>query len=233
MSLSHFALTFFKPDVRKRAILSSSGISEVVEDNELNKNRPYDIVILGRIIPRKNVPNIFRSLSGKTFPRKIKVLVITNTNKGVAEPIIMGNLDEQLIDLTVKYDASETEKLNLLKQSKLHISLSRDENFSTATLEAASMGTALILSDYNFLRDIYGDAAIYVIPENLGSLWREIQEFLTSEDKLLKYRARSIKLAKNYLYADIAEKEYNKINAILNAEEKDGRCYASSPQRKY
>ena len=229
VSISQFALTFFKPDVRKRTILSSNGICKVVEESELKKNRPYDIVILGRIIPRKNVSNIFRSLSGKSFSRKIKVLVITNTNKDVTEPVIMGNLDKQLIDLTVQYDASETEKLNLLKQSKIYISLSRDENFSIATLEAASMGVALILSDYSFFRDIYGDAAIYVIPEKAESLWKEINEFLTSDDKLLKYRARSIELAKNYLYANIAEREYNKIIAILNAEEIDGRCYDSIP----
>ena len=218
ISISRFALDFFNPEIRKRAILSSNGISHVIEENEINTNRVYDIVILGRVIPRKNVPNIFRCLSGRIFPRKIKLLLITNTDMDAVEPIIKSNLDEKVIDLKVEYDATEEKKLNLLKQSKLYISLSRDETFSIATLEAASMGVALILSDYEFFRDIYGEAAIYISPDDLESLWREIQEFLTIDEKLLKYSKLALQLAKNYIYANIAEKEYERITTKLQGE---------------
>ncbi len=208
ISISLFALGFFNNGVRNRALLSSNGIPSIINENELNKERTYDIVLLGRIIPRKNISKIFRCFSGKKLAKKIKILVITNSNNEAIHKEIMPYLDEQIIDLCLKFNAEEREKFDLLKQSKLYISLSVDENFSIAAMEAASMGTVLILSDYQFFKDIYGEAAIYVDPDDCDTLWNIITEFLTTEERMSVYRRRSMDIAKKYLNSNIARNEY-------------------------
>ena len=212
VAMSKFAMDFFEPDgIRERAILASSGVPNVIEEDDLHGEREYDIVYLGRVVPRKNVDVIFRCLSLSDFPKKIRVLIITNTEKSNVMNTIEPYLDHSLIDLAVRFNATEQEKFDLLKRAKLYISLSRDETFSSATLEAASQGDALILSDYTFFRNIYGGAAIFVDPNDLDAIWKEIRRLLTDNSSLLSLQRKSLKVAGKYIYRDIATREYSEI----------------------
>ncbi|MHB1493655.1 MAG: glycosyltransferase [Thermoplasmataceae archaeon] len=223
ISISNFAMDFFRTsNVHEKAILSSNGVSEVIEESNLGNDRIYDIVILGRIAPRKNIPLILKSLPDKSFFRKINLLVITNSSKKSIEETFSKCCDGDRINLTIKQSASELEKLELLKLSKIYISLSSDENFSVAALEAASMGTALILSRNTFFTDIYKDSAIFVDIADSNSTRREIETLLGDEAKLKEFQRLSLNLARNYIYSNIAEREYKMINALFERKKKYG-----------
>jgi glycosyltransferase involved in cell wall biosynthesis len=216
-------MDFFRSsNVYEKAILSSNGVSDVIEESNLDNDRIYDIVILGRIAPRKNIPLILKSLPDKNFSRKINLLVITNSSQKSIEETFLKNWDSDRINLTIKQSASEKEKLELLKLSKIYISLSSDENFSVAAMEAASMGTALILSRNTFFTDIYKDSAIFVDIADSNSIRKEIQILLGDEAKLKEFQRLSLNLARNYIYSNIAEREYKMINAVFKRKEKYG-----------
>lgn len=211
VSISKFAMDFFvDPSVRGKAILSSNTVPYVLK-KPIDSLRPYDIVLLGRIIPRKNVNKFINILKNKQYHRKITLLVITNSSISSVEREIVGDLDSNLLELTVKYDASEEEKFDLLMQSKVYVSLSKDENFSIAAMEAASMGCALILSDYSFFRDIYGDAAIYVDEAHAEEVWAHITNILSNPKILREYADKAIKIANRYLASDVARRDYELI----------------------
>ena len=208
---SKFEMNFFRDSkVRNRAILSGSPIAYVLHEPDGN-SRNYDIVLLGRIIPRKNVNKIIKALKNKQYSRKIELLVITNSPKYAVENEIIRDLDENLLNFTVKYGASEEEKFELLKMSKIYVSLSRDETFSLATMEAASMGVALILSDYDVFRELYGTAAIFVNEDDSTGVWNQIAHLLYNPEILNEYSKKSVEIASKYLVKNVATDEYNSI----------------------
>lgn len=211
VGISKFAMNFFvNPDIRERAILSSNTIPSVIGD-PINGLRHYDIVILGRIIPRKNINKFINVFKDKKFHRKIKLLVITNSPPSSVQNEILKDLNTELISPTVKYNASEDEKFDLLKQAKIYVSLSKDETFSIATMEAASMGCTLLLSDYSFFRDIYGDASMYVNEDSYNDIWNYITKVLDNPDILEAYSYKAIKVASNYLVGNVAKHDYDLI----------------------
>jgi glycosyltransferase involved in cell wall biosynthesis len=128
--------------------------------------------------------------------------------KSSVEHEILRDLDSNILNLTVKYDASEEEKFNLLSQSKVYVSLSKDENFSIAAMEAASMGCVLILSDYSFFRDIYGEGAIYVDEDSGDKIWKNITNALNNQRMLEEYSDLAIKIASKYLVENVARQDY-------------------------
>ena len=215
VSVSKFAMDFFTDqNVRKRAILSSNTIPSILMGSEKN-SRPYDLVILGRIIPRKNINYVIKSLKDRKYQRKIELLVITNSPESSVETEIMRDLDNNLINLTVKYNATEKEKFNLLKQSKIYVNLSKDENFSVAAMEAASMGVALIVSNHDFFSNIYCDAAIYVNENNTEDVWAQISNLLNDSERINEYSERSLSIASKYLAHSVARKDYKSIENII------------------
>ena len=109
----------------------------------------------------------------------------------------------------------EEEKFKLLNFSKIYVSLSSDENFSVATIEAASMGNALLLSDHDFYRTIYGDSAVYVNENDLEEIWFNIVSLLEDEQRLKKFQNSSLNIARKYLYSDVAKREMDNITSSL------------------
>ena len=211
VGISKFAMDFFvNPDIRERAILSSNTVPYVI-GNPTDDLRQYDIVILGRIIPRKNTNKLINAFKDKQFHRKITLLVITNSSPSSVENEISMDLNSELISLTVKYNASEDEKFDLLKQTKMYVSLSKDENFSIAAMEAASMGCALLLSDYSFFRDIYGDASMYVGEDSSNDIWNYITRVLDNPNILMDYSHKAAKVASKYLVGNVARQDYDMI----------------------
>ena len=219
IGVSEFAMDFFRnPNVRGRAIMSSNAIYTILSEGEINNPRTYDIVILGRIIPRKNVQKIIKAFRNRSYERRLKLLVITNSAEESVEREILRYVDYGLIVPTCRYSVNEDQKLDLLKRSKIYISLSQDENFSVAAMEAASMGTALILSDYVFFRNIFGQSAIYVNENDPDELWNQVCNLLDDKERL-RYSENALRVASNYLSTNVARNDYYRIDERLNSDE--------------
>ena len=124
IAISKFAMGFFQNlNVKNKVILSSNGISKIAEITG-NSPKHYDLVFLGRVIPRKNLQNLLLALSNHSYKRKIKLLIITNTEERFVQESILQFLDPSLTNLTIRYSVNEEEKFKLLNFSKIYVSLS-------------------------------------------------------------------------------------------------------------
>lgn len=115
---------------------------------------------------------------------------------------------------------------DLLDKVALFVSPSLYEPFGLAALEAASHGCALVLSDIDTYREIWGDAASYFDPEDEGSLVYAVNKLINDITLLEEMRKRAWEKSHNYpvqttaraymqLYRSLLAKT-NKQNITLN-----------------
>ena len=85
------------------------------------------------------------------------------------------------------------EVAELLAHASVFVAPARYEPFGLAPLEAASAGCALVLGDVPSLREIWGDAALYVDPDDEQELERTLLRLIDDEPLLatLGRRARA------------------------------------------
>ena len=126
--------------------------------------------------------------------------------------LIKHNLNNTLIKVVLKFNVTENVKFGLLQSSKIAVNISYDENFSISTMECASQGVALVLTDSNFFRNIYDKCAIYVNPNDSREVYAAIHSLLNDMGQLEEMSKLSLSVAKNYVYSNLAIKEYDKIS---------------------
>jgi glycosyltransferase involved in cell wall biosynthesis len=78
---------------------------------------------------------------------------------------------------------SEREMIALLGRASIVAAPARYEPFGLLPLEAALCGCALVLGDIPSLREIWGDAAVYVDPRDSEALRAAIEELIGDSDR--------------------------------------------------
>jgi glycogen(starch) synthase len=81
----------------------------------------------------------------------------------------------------------------------------RYEPFGLSALEAALAGCVLVLGDIPSLREVWGDAAIYVPPDDTGALESAIGGLIADADRRCVMSARSSARAREYTVERMAE----------------------------
>lgn len=214
IAISSFAMDFFRPDyIRSKALLSSNGVPRIFSPSGSIHTRKFDVVYVGRVVERKNLRTVLKALS--LFQHNINFLLITNSPEDQISRLIKENMANDLISVTVKYKVSEEEKYLLLNDSKISINLSYDETFSISTLESAACGDALLLSDRDFFRQIYGNAAVYVDPFDPAAVSNWIEELLRDQTELNIMSNLALSIAEKYQYSNIAITEYSEIRKAV------------------
>jgi glycogen(starch) synthase len=74
----------------------------------------------------------------------------------------------------------------------------RYEPFGLSALEAALSGCALVLGDIATLREIWGDAALFVPPDDSSKFEKALRELIDSPETLLRMASAARKRARNY-----------------------------------
>jgi glycogen(starch) synthase len=74
----------------------------------------------------------------------------------------------------------------------------RYEPFGLSALEAAFSGCALVLGDIASLREIWGDAALFVPPDDSSQLEKTLRELIDAPETLLRMGRAARKRARNY-----------------------------------
>jgi len=80
----------------------------------------------------------------------------------------------------------------------------RYEPFGLSALEAALSGCALVLGDIPSLREVWGDAALFVAPDDTASLRTSIELLLTDTARRRELAAAGLKRAQKYTAARMA-----------------------------
>jgi glycosyltransferase involved in cell wall biosynthesis len=94
-----------------------------------------------------------------------------------------------------------------LGRSAIYVLPAKYEPFGLSILEAGLAGCALVLGDIPSLREVWGDAAIYVPPEDTDVLKDTLQRLIMDDQYLLIYADRALSRARKFT-PDRMVKEY-------------------------
>jgi glycogen synthase len=87
---------------------------------------------------------------------------------------------------------------NTLARASIYVHPARYEPFGLAVLEAALAGCALVLGDIPSLRELWGDAAIFVRVDDAAHLAREVTRLITDAHRRVALGARARRTASTY-----------------------------------
>jgi glycogen synthase len=85
-----------------------------------------------------------------------------------------------------------------LAEASIFVLPAKYEPFGLSPLEAALSGCALVLGDISSLREIWGDAAIYVNTDDENMLIREVNKLAENKDLLKYYSEKALTKAHTY-----------------------------------
>ncbi|WP_286831798.1 glycosyltransferase family 4 protein [Sphingobacterium sp. UBA6308] len=147
-----------------------------IEVLRLTEGKPF-FVCVGASFEHKNILNLIESIK-----------VFNNTDYKF---VILGKQNayfQRVIELSKKYALNNVVFLNyvptelllsLYKKAVANIYISLYEGFGFPPLEAAGLGTITLVSDIPIMKEVYGDAVIYVDGENpiaIASKMRQLSE---------------------------------------------------------
>lgn len=101
-----------------------------------------------------------------------------------------------------------------LSTASIYVLPAKYEPFGLSAVEAALSGCALVLGDIQSLREIWGDAAIYVNTDNVKALAETVNNLITNKTLLQEYAFKSREWAKQYS-AERFTSEYLQLYKLL------------------
>ena len=93
----------------------------------------------------------------------------------------------------------------VLGRARIFASPARYEPFGLTALEAAQAGCALVLGDLRSLREVWGDAAAYVPPDDDDALLATLDDLCRDEARCRELAARAAEHARRYTPSAMAE----------------------------
>ncbi|GJL63363.1 MAG: hypothetical protein NPIRA04_20170 [Nitrospirales bacterium] len=152
-----------------------NGISEEWITPEAKEER---ILVVSRLFPRKGVQYLLHALEGQSFGCPVDIVGdgpyrsrLEDLAKTVQDPVrFHGWLDNQSPEL-----------LALYRKASIFVFPSIAENFPISLLEAMVSGAAIIATDLAACREVLGDAALFVPPEDSSAIQKRIFDLLGDE----------------------------------------------------
>ncbi|MFH0834057.1 MAG: glycosyltransferase family 1 protein [Patescibacteria group bacterium] len=169
------------------------------------KNLPKRFILaLSTLEPRKNLPTLLRAFAELQQEKKEKIeLLIAGEfdSKIFADPAIVATPGVRFLG-----KISEEEKAGLLARAEVFCFPSLYEGFGLPPLEAAAAGRPILAADIPPLREILGDAAQFIAPQNRDAWCVGLAKILASK-KLQRQLSRAAKArAKNFSWQKTARK---------------------------
>lgn len=203
-----------KKDIRKNftvknVVVTGNGV-------DLNKFRSikgqaklYDAIYLGRISREKGICTLLEAW---------KIVIKKSPS---AKLQLAGGMEEHVEDayrktieklglgrnVTLAGFVSDQQAIRMLNSSRMFVHPSTVEGFGLTVLEAMSVGLPCILSDLPALRENFLSAAVFVSSEDSQGLAEAILDLLSDPKKRRTLSANGKKLARQYSWESVAEKE--------------------------
>ena len=150
-----------------------------ISNFQLRKNQ---LLYIGRIEVKKNIINLIKAF--EIFNKNpVKSLRDHGVNNNYSL-ILAGKVDNNYINKNINYFnnknikllgyISEQEKFSLLRESKCLVYISKEEGFGIPILEAFDFNLPVVCSDIPVLREVGGDACIFVNPNSVQEIAKGI-----------------------------------------------------------
>lgn len=184
----------------------------------VERRKVYDGIFLGRLVPQKGIDILLRAwkMVVREMPTAALVLVGgTDKSQLLEYEKMIRELDLQK-HVTITGFLGDTDVVNLLNSSKLFVFPSRREGFAQAVSQAMSCGLCCVLSDIPSLRQVYGDAAVFVPQEDPEKLSSAILSLLGDEKMRKRIIDLGMELSKRFDWESVVEREYSAVfNSLL------------------
>jgi glycosyltransferase involved in cell wall biosynthesis len=180
----------------------------------LDVEKRYDAAFLGRMVQQKGIDTLLRawSLVSRQRPNP-KLILIGGGDRPELSHFRKIAREVGVLDLVeFRGFAADEEVVKLLSASKLFVFPSRREGFAQAVSQAMACGLCCVLSDIPSLREIYGDVAVFVPPDNPEELAACISRMLDNPEVRREYGARSKQFVQKFDWKKVVERELSEIN---------------------
>jgi glycosyltransferase involved in cell wall biosynthesis len=179
--------------------------------------KAYDAAFLGRLCHQKGVDVLLNAWKMVTleFDEAKLVLIRGGDQDRVTHYKEMVHKLGLQDNVVMKGFIPDKELVSLLNSSKLFVFPSRYDGFALAVAEAMACGLPCIISDIPALREIYGEAAILVKPDDAECLANTIKEVLSNRSEMELLSRKSRMLAGSLDWRMTVNAEINLIKAIL------------------
>lgn len=153
-----------------------------------NAEKDPQIAAAGRVWDEaKNIATVARAAAGLPWP----LLVAGEGSDRLDEAQGLGRLDRAAV-------------ADLLARSAIFVAPARYEPFGLAALEAGLRGCALVLGDIPTLREVWGDAALFVAPDDATMLRSVLRDLIDDPDLRRERQAAAAARAATFDAADMA-----------------------------
>jgi len=185
----------FDLDPNKISIVNNAVNILRIPDNVNNTNQlnlKKFILAVGSIDPRKNLGNLIKAFT-LVKSSGYKLIIIGGKSNVFASSDLVNNLNEEIIYTGY---LSDEELAFFYSHADLFIYPSLYEGFGIPPLEAMSYGCPTIVSNISSLKEVCGEASIFVNPNNIESIASAIDSVLgnvTTKNKLIAAGKKQIK----------------------------------------
>lgn len=193
---------------------------------------------LGRMVPRKGVDNVIRSLKYLSYNKNLKLVIVGGEQEEpnpLQEPEI-----HRLQNIAKKYGVSDKvvfagrKNRNVLKYyyaaADIFITTPWYEPFGITPLEAMACGTAVIGSNVGGIKFTVkdGETGFLVEPENPIMLAAKTDRLLSNEKLLLQMQKEAVKHVNKYFtWAKVADEVHTLYTKMLKQQAKPAKQNAS------
>jgi glycosyltransferase involved in cell wall biosynthesis len=175
--------------LKKKMVVATTACDKIDLPQKIQKN--HEILAIGDYYPHKDYPLLLKAFAKVVETDKnIQLNIIGRPVHGSIEDnmkdIIKSKNLEKQVHLLGAMPSAETKKM--LATSKLYVNPSHAETFSLTLLEAMTLGTASVVKNHPFHKEVAGEDGAYYVPVSNQSalnedLWANAILKLLSDDK--------------------------------------------------
>ncbi len=158
----------YHPESKNKIVVTGFGFDRKNLDDKVffKKNQ---FVYIGRIEAKKNISRLIEAFN--IFSKKhpdYKLILAGKSGFGFEK--IKKQIQKSNANIVLKDYVSDEEKNILQRESRAVVLVSTEEGFGIPVLEGFDWGTQVVVSDIPALREVGGDACIYVDPYDLDDI---------------------------------------------------------------
>jgi len=146
--------------------------------------------------------------AARLWDRAKNVTTLARAAAGLSWPVfVAGRGDGDLPHVRSLGELEPAELWTWYERASIYAHPARYEPFGLSVLEAALAGAALVLGDIASLRELWGEAAVYVSPEDSDALRRELETLIGDHERRTSL-GRSARARAERLSADVMANRY-------------------------
>ena len=170
-------------------------------------SRPRTILYVGRADPYKNLINLVRAFAAlkKEAPFPVRLKLVGATDPRYPEAPQMAR--ELGVEADCEWSAAMTtaQLVDAYRQADLFVLPSRYEGFGIPAAEAMACGTPVLCGDCGALREVGGDAVLYVSPDDVPEMKRKMLQLLHDTRLARALATRGLQQVQRFTWRKTAE----------------------------